>query len=83
MCEYCREKDEEIYGKAITTDEWQETAGHKERKQPNPFNAYHFLEMFVLKGKLDKKAGLIIDTGFGARYIDISYCPFCGRKLGE
>ena len=23
----------------------------------------------------------MIDTLDGARYVDINYCPFCGRKL--
>lgn len=82
MCEYC-EENTEILGKVIRSYEFKETAGYKERKQNNPYNMYKYLEMFILKGKTDKKAGLMIDTGFGARYIDINYCPFCGRKLNE
>ena len=79
MCEYCREAEKlEIAGKTIKTNEWQETAGYKA-----PKNKIDFLELFILKGKTDKKAGLMLYNENGARYIDINYCPFCGRKLGD
>lgn len=79
MCEYCRESEKlEIAGKIIRTFEWKETAGYEA-----PRNRNDFLEMFILKGKKDKKAGLMIDSGCGFRYIDINYCPMCGRKLKE
>lgn len=79
MCEYCHKKDDgEIMGKTIRQFEWKETAGYEPPKDRNDF-----LEMFILKLKNDKKAGLMIDSGYGYRYIDINYCPMCGRRLGE
>ena len=79
MCEYCHKKDDgEIMGKTIRQFEWKETAGYKPPEKRNDF-----LEMFIIKGKDDKKAGLMIDNGYGYRYIDINYCMFCGRRLGE
>ena len=79
MCEYCyQSKDNEISGKPIFQYEWKETAGYEPPKYRNDF-----LEMFILKSKNDKKAGLMIDSGYGYRYIDINYCPMCGRKLGD
>ncbi len=76
MCEYCREKEGHISGKAVNTFEWRETAGYKPQ-------SCTYLEMFILKGKTDRKAGLMINNGDGARYIDINYCPICGRKLNK
>ena len=79
MCEYCRELEKsKIAGKTIATFEWKKTAGYEAPKNRNDF-----LQMFILKGKNEKKAGLMIDTGYGFRYIDINYCPMCGRKLKE
>ena len=79
MCEYCYKKDDgEIMGKTIRQFEWKETAGYEPPEKRNDF-----LEMFILKCKNDKKAGLMIDSGYGYRYIDINYCPMCGRRLGE
>ena len=79
MCEYCyQSKDNEISGKPIFQYEWKETAGYEPPKDRNDF-----LEMFILKLKNDKKAGLMIDSGYGYRYIDINYCPMCGRRLGD
>ena len=58
MCEYCRESEKlEIAGKIIRTFEWKETAGYEA-----PRNRNDFLEMFILKGKNDKKAGMMIDA---------------------
>lgn len=79
MCEYCyQSKDNEISGKPIFQYEWKETAGYEPPKDRNDF-----LEMFILKLKNDKKAGLMIDSGYGYRYIDINYCPMCGRRLRD
>lgn len=79
MCEYCRSSYKgNINGKAITTNKWKKTAGYKEN-----WAKRDKLDLFILKGKTDKKAGLMIENENGARYIDIDYCPFCGRKLGD
>ena len=76
MCEYCyQSKDNEISGKPIFQYEWKETAGYEPPKDRNDF-----LEMFILKLKNDKKAGLMIDSGYGYRYIDINYCPMCRKE---
>ena len=40
-----------------------------------------YLNIFILKGENDKYAGLMIENINGARYVDIRYCPFCGRKI--
>ena len=79
MCEYCRSTGEnEINGKTVYTYEWNETAGYEKRHNTTYRD---ILEMFILKCEKDEKAGLMIDSGFGARYIDINYCPMCGRKI--
>lgn len=41
------------------------------------------LRCFILKGLEDEKAGLMIGTYEGYHYININYCPMCGRKLGD
>ena len=76
ICPYCYEKDAHIHGKVIHTYNLKLTAGYRE-----PTNYKDYLSIFLLKGKDDKYAGLMIDNLNGARYIDIRYCPFCGRKL--
>lgn len=77
MCEYCKiSKDFWINGKMIRSYELKKTAGYED-----PQNRNDVLEMFILKGKKDKKAGLMINSGCGFRYVDINYCPMCGRKL--
>ena len=79
MCEYCHKKDDgEIMGKTIRQFEWKETAGYKPPEKRNDF-----LEMFILKLKNDKKAGLMIDNGYGYRYVDINYCMFCRKEAGR
>lgn len=83
-CDYCFSPHKGfIHGKSIKNYDWKETSGFN--SMPIMFEArvYHnwFLEMLILKGNLDEKAGLMIDTGNGYRYVDIDYCPFCGRKL--
>lgn len=79
MCEYCKQSEKlEIAGKITATFEWKETAGYEAPKNRNDF-----LEMFILKGKNDKKAGLMVDSGCGFRYIDINYCPKCRPKTSR
>lgn len=79
MCEYCYKKDDdEIMGKTIRQFEWKETAGYESPEKRNDF-----LEMFILKCKNDKKAGLMIDNGYGYRYVDINYCMFCRKEAGR
>ena len=81
MCELCENH------KTILTAKWKKTAGYEPERTEICYkdwvNSKFFeqLEMFILKGKNDKKAGLMINTINGARYIDINYCPMCGRKL--
>ena len=76
ICPYCYEKDGYIHGKVIHTYNLKPTAGYKK-----PNNYTDCLNVFILKGKEDKYAGLMMDNANGARYVDITYCPFCGRKL--
>lgn len=80
MCEYCdaNSKGEILSGKPVRTFEWQKTAGYKPPEKRNDF-----LEMFILKNKDDKKAGLMIDSGYGYRWVDIDYCPFCRKEAGR
>lgn len=76
ICPYCYEENGHICGKTIHTQNLKPTAGYKE-----PTDYKDYLNIFILKGKEEKYAGLMIDNMNGARYIDIRYCPFCGRKL--
>ena len=71
-CEYCKETDGHMHGKVIRTYEFIETAGYK---KPEKYRDY--LEVFILKGKNDDKAGLMIDNINGARFVDINYCMMC------
>ncbi|MEE0092773.1 MAG: hypothetical protein UFD82_04540 [Bacilli bacterium] len=41
-----------------------------------------YKELLVYKGKYLGLTG-INKNNIGARYIDINYCPFCGRKLSD
>lgn len=77
MCEYCKEDDGYIHGKLTRTYEWENTHGYLARKGIEK----DYLEMWIMKGKNDKKAGIMIDNGNGARYLDINYCFMCGRNL--
>lgn len=78
MCEYCYKRDDgEIMGRTIRTNDLKKTAGYEELKNRNDF-----LEMFILKLKNDKNPGLMIDNGYGYRYIDINYCMFCRKEAG-
>ena len=69
-----------IIGKTIKTHELKPIYGYSSRKHPDTID---YLEIFILKGEKDQKAGLMIENNIGARYIDINYCPFCGRKLSD
>lgn len=76
ICPYCREGNGKIRGKTFRTDDFKKTAYSEPIYKD-------YLEVFILKGKKDKYAGLMIDTIGGTRYIEIRFCPFCGRKLYE
>lgn len=79
ICQYCKSSFKgNICGKSIRTNEWKKTAGYKEI-----WSKKDHLDLFILKGKNNKKAGLMIENENGARYIDIDYCPFCGRRLDK
>lgn len=85
-CPYCRIRDSElkIYGKTIKTDDWKNTAGYHKKYIPIIDDyAVDWLEAFILKCANDEKAALMIDSGNGYRFVDINYCPFCGRKLNK
>lgn len=82
-CKYCRNSDNypgAIFGYSIRTRELKETHGYSVNKNPDIID---YLQLFILKGQDDKKAGLMFDNIYGARYVEINYCPFCGRKIGE
>ena len=73
MCRYCEERNPlEINGKQF---ELNPTAGFKNDR---------IYSSWIMKGKEDKKAGIMIGTnGSNGVYFDIDYCPMCGRRLGE
>ena len=77
MCKFCdaNSKGEILSSKPIRTFEWQKTAGYRP-----PKDKIDFLEMFILKNEDDKKAGLMVDSGYGYRWVDIDYCPFCRKE---
>lgn len=76
ICPYCYEEGNHIRGKVIHTYNLNPTAGYIE-----PTIGMDYLNIFILRGTGDKYAGLMIENINGTRYIDIRYCPFCGRKL--
>ena len=39
------------------------------------------LQAFLMRNKADDYAGIMIGTYEGFHYIDINYCPMCGRKI--
>ena len=78
ICQYCKEEDNSITGRVIRTTEFKETYGYSLRRVGLE---REYLNVFILKGKEDKHAGLMIENLTGSRYVDIRYCPFCGRKL--
>ena len=73
MCEYCEQRNKyEIKGKEF---ELVPTAGFKNDRR---------YSSWIMKNKMDEKAGIMIATDNGnAVYFDIEFCPMCGRKLGE
>ena len=73
MCKYCEERNPlEINGKQF---ELNPTAGFKNDR---------IYSSWIMKGKEDKKAGIMISTnGSNGVYFDIDYCPMCGRRLGD
>lgn len=79
MCKYCNESEENhisgSYLKVIPTKSTKETEAYRP--------IYYKPRCFILKGKKDKKAGLMMDNLETCYYIDINYCPMCGKKLGE
>lgn len=81
MCEYCcANKNNEILGRTIRYYELKKTVGYEPPKYKYDID---FLEVFILKLKEDKKAGLMLNNINGVRYIDINYCPICGRRLRD
>lgn len=74
MCEYCETKGSkgDIAGK-----EFKVNKTNVLREKTNADN----LVCFILKGEADKQAGIMIGTFEGYHYININYCPMCGRKL--
>lgn len=80
MCKYCKTDNEIdiIIGDHIPKEKIKKTIGYK----PSSFYRDD-LDFMISKGKADKKAGLMITTMCGTRYIDINYCPFCGRKVSN
>ena len=81
MCEFCcTNKNNEILGRTIRHYELKKTAGYEPPKNEYDID---FLELFILKLKEDKKAGLMLNNKNGARYIDINYCPMCRKEAGR
>lgn len=72
MCEYCKEyRKEEIAGDEF---EMKKTSGYYDDRIK--------YSCWITKNIADKKAGIMVTNGGGnACYIDINYCPMCGRKL--
>ena len=44
---------------------------------------YDRLDVFIHNSEEDEIAGLMIGNYEGYRYIDIFYCPMCGKRLGD
>lgn len=83
ICPYCKEDKHfkgAIHGSTIYTQDLKETYGYSTRMGSRERD---YLNVFILKGESDKYAGLMIENINGARYIDIRYCPFCGRKISN
>ncbi len=75
MCEYCKiHKKENIVGKEFEV--------RKTNTLASKINTDN-LRCFILKNECDKKAGIMIGTYEGYHYIDIEFCPMCGRKLNK
>ena len=73
MCKYCeKRKDNTIKGENF---ELLSTAG---------FRHDRIYESWIMKNKLDEKAGIMIITNYtNGVYFNINYCPICGRNLKE
>lgn len=73
FCEYCMLwKDGTIHGKDLGVNK---TSRLKEK--PNSDK----LQAFLMRNKADDYAGIMIGTYEGFHYININYCPMCGRKI--
>lgn len=74
MCEYCKNQDIEnrIHGKPLYI---QKTAGYVLDDVIDT--------AWIMKCSNKDIAGIMIMTQLGTEFIDINYCPMCGRKLGE
>ena len=78
MCKYCNKSDESrINGEYLKVIPTKST---KEKQLHRPI--YYKPKCFILKGKKDKKAGLMMDSLETCYYINKNYCPMCGKKLG-
>ena len=73
MCQYCKKIGSlDIDGKDF---ELKPTAGFRNDRK---------YSSWILKGKADKKANIMILTNnTNGVYFSINYCPMCGRKLEE
>lgn len=77
MCKYCGQGNKtEISGAYLKVIPTKST---RELYRPICYKP----KCFILKCKKDKKAGLMMDSLETCYYIDINYCPMCGKKLGE
>ena len=74
MCEYCKiwKEDNTISGENMKVNK---TSALQARKHSEN------LEVFIMRNKADEYAGIMIGTYEGWHYIDINYCPMCGRKI--
>lgn len=72
-CEYCKSKElKEINGKYFKL---KATAGFENDRK---------YDSWIMKGKKDKKAGIMILTnGSNGVYFDINFCPICRTKIGR
>lgn len=81
ICKYCTEDKYykgAIHGLTIYTQDLKETHGYSAKMGSRERD---YLNIFIIKGENDKYAGLMVENINGARYVDIRYCPFCGRKI--
>lgn len=73
MCEYCRQFNEcVITGKELLVNK---TNTVLSKLHSDTLNCY------IMKGTQDKSSAIMIGTCEGFHYIDIKYCPMCGREL--
>lgn len=92
MCDYCNDyyimndqSDISVCGKMVKTSDLRHMIGFDDVTVEVNGRLVHnsFLQMYIYKTRDDDKASLMIETIDGIRYIDIEYCPFCGRKLNK